>query len=148
MTVDAGSRGTGAPAPVVVLEDDGPTGELISRVLSATNMVNPVELFGTGRETIERLERALGAETLPVVLVLDLSVPDMSGLDVLRWVRARSELDAVAVVMLSVSGDDQDIERAYEVGIDAYLVKPAGIHGLPDVVAGLGLPHVLLARSP
>ena len=71
----------------------------------------------------------------------------MSGLDVLRWVRARPELDAVAVVMLSVSGDDQDIERAYEVGIDAYLVKPAGIHGLPDVVAGLGLPHVLLARS-
>jgi DNA-binding NarL/FixJ family response regulator len=48
--------------------------------------------------------------------------------------------------MLSGSGDDTDIERAYRIGIDAYLVKPAGIHGLPDVVRRLGLPHLLLPR--
>ncbi|MDQ6775703.1 MAG: response regulator [Actinomycetota bacterium] len=135
------------PAPVLVLEDDRTTAALIARVLAATNMVNPVELFASGKEAIDYLERVPGAALAPVLLVLDLSLPDVSGLDVLRRVRARSELDGVAVVMLSGSVDDENIERAYDVGIDAYLVKPAGIHGLPDVVRGLGLPYILLARS-
>ncbi|HWC86098.1 MAG TPA: response regulator [Solirubrobacteraceae bacterium] len=140
------SRGD-EPAPVVVLEDDRTTAALIAQILAATNMVNPLEHFSTAREAIGYLERAPEAGMTPVLLVLDLSLPDASGLDVLRWVHARPELVGVPVVMLSGSGDDEDIERAYEIGIDAYLVKPAGIHGLPDVVRGLGLPYVLRARS-
>jgi DNA-binding response OmpR family regulator len=132
---------------VLVLEDDRTTAALIAQVLVATNMANPVEVFASGREALDYLERVPAAALAPVLLVLDLSLPDVSGLDVLRRVRARPELDPVAVVMLSGSGDDADIERAYEIGIDAYLVKPAGIHGLPDVVRGLGLPYVLLART-
>jgi DNA-binding response OmpR family regulator len=140
------ARGGDAPAPVVVLEDDRTTAALIARVLAATNMANPVELLTSGTEAIEYLERVPGTAPAPVVLVLDLSLPDISGLEVLRRVRTRSDLDGVAVVMLSGSGDDENIERAYEIGIDAYLVKPAGIHGLPDVIRALGLPYVLLAR--
>jgi DNA-binding response OmpR family regulator len=140
------SRGE-PPPPVLVLEDDRTTAALIARVLGATNMANPIELFASGRAAIEFIERGAAAGRVPVLLVLDLSLPDLSGLEVLRWVRTRSELDPVAVVMLTASGDDEDIERAYEIGIDAYLVKPAGIHGLPDVVRGLGLPYVLLPRS-
>jgi DNA-binding response OmpR family regulator len=146
MTGGGPAGGGGAPAPVLVLEDDRTTAALIVRVLAATNMTNPVEVFTSGREAIDYLERVPATARAPVLLVLDLSLPDVSGLEVLRRVRARSELDGVAVVMLSGSGDDEDIERAYEIGIDAYLVKPAGIHGLPDVVRGLGLPYVLLAR--
>jgi DNA-binding response OmpR family regulator len=147
MTVAGSPRGGDTPPSVIVLEDDRTTAELISQVLTATNMVNPVEIFGTGGDAIARLERTLGTGAVPVLLVLDLSLPDITGLEVLRWVRSRAEFDPVAVVMLSASGDDEDIERAYEIGIDAYLVKPAGIHGLPAVVAGLGLPHVLLPKA-
>jgi DNA-binding response OmpR family regulator len=136
-----------SPAPVVVLEDDRTTAALIAQVLAATQMVNPVEHFSNGKDAFAYLERAPEIGVTPVLLVLDLSLPDASGLDVLRWVRARAELEGVPVVMLSGSGDDEDIERAYEIGIDAYLVKPAGIHGLPDVIRNLGLPYVLLARS-
>jgi DNA-binding response OmpR family regulator len=132
---------------VVLLEDDRTTAVLISGVLAATNMFNPIECFGTGREALDYLERSIARGVAPVLLVLDLSLPDLSGLDVLRWVRARPEFDAVAVVMLTGSGNDRDIDRAYEIGIDAYLVKPAGIHGLPDVVKGLGLPYLLLPRA-
>jgi DNA-binding response OmpR family regulator len=146
MSEGGSPRGGEAPAPVLVLEDDRTTAALIAQVLAATNMANPLEVFASGGEAIEYLERLPADGPVPVLLVLDLSLPDVSGLEVLRWVRARSELDGVAVVMLSGSGDDEDIERAYEVGIDAYLVKPAGIHGLPDVVRGLGLPYLLLAR--
>ncbi|HWF35079.1 MAG TPA: response regulator [Solirubrobacteraceae bacterium] len=147
MSAAASPGGGGTPAAVVVLEDDRTTAALISRVLAATNMANPLELFGSGGEAVAYLERVPADVPAPVLLVLDLSLPDLSGLEVLRWVRARPELDCVAVVMLSGSGDDEDIEQAYEIGIDAYLVKPAGIHGLPDVVRGLSLPYVLLARS-
>ncbi len=147
MTETGPARAGEGPAPVLVLEDDRTTAALIASVLAATNMANPVELFASGGEAIEYLERVHAGAPAPVLLVLDLSLPDLSGLEVLTWVRERSELDGVAVVMLSGSGDDEDIERAYEIGIDAYLVKPAGIHGLPDVVRGLGLPYVLLARS-
>jgi DNA-binding response OmpR family regulator len=136
-----------SPAPVVVLEDDRTTAALIAQVLAATQMVNPLEHFSSGKDAVAYLERAPDVGITPVLLVLDLSLPDTSGLDVLRWVRARPELEGVPVVMLSGSGDDEDIERAYEIGIDAYLVKPAGIHGLPDVIRNLGLPYVLRARS-
>ena len=147
MTVAGESHHGEAPAPVVVLEDDRTTAALIAQVLAATRMVNPLEHFSNGKDALAYLERAPEIGVTPVLLVLDLSLPDASGLDVLRWVRARVELAGVPVVMLSGSGDDEDIERAYEIGIDAYLVKPAGIHGLPDVIRNLGLRYVLLARS-
>lgn len=134
------------PAPIVLLEDDRTTATLTLQVLAATNIVNPVEHFASAEAAAAFLETAAETGAVPVLVILDLSVPDLSGLEVLRRVRARPELAAVPVVMLSGSGDDEDIERAYELGIEAYLVKPAGIHGLPDVIARLGLPHLLLPR--
>jgi DNA-binding response OmpR family regulator len=138
---------SGAQAPIILLEDDRTTAALIQHVLMATNIANPLTLFTSGMEAVEHLERLPGAGALPVLIVLDIWVPDLSGLDVLKRLRARPELSTVPVVMLSRSGDDADIERAYEIGIDAYLVKPAGIHGLPDIIRRLGLPHLLLPRT-
>jgi DNA-binding response OmpR family regulator len=129
-----------------MLEDDRTTAALIQQVLAATNIANPVEHFTSGHDAAEYVDRLAQAGPLPVLVVLDLSVPDLPGLEVLQRVRARPELASVPVVMLSGSGDDADIERAYQIGIDAYLVKPAGIHGLPDVIRRLGLPHLLLPR--
>jgi DNA-binding response OmpR family regulator len=134
------------PAPVVLLEDDRTTALLIRQVLAAANIANPVHHFASGTEALEHLEQLAAAGPRPVLVVLDLWVPDVSGLDVLKRTRARPELAAVPVVMLSGSGDDTDIERAYDIGIDAYLVKPAGIHGLPDIIRRLGLPYLLLPR--
>jgi DNA-binding response OmpR family regulator len=131
----------------VLLEDDRTTAELTQQILAGANIANPVEHFTSGYAAAEHLEKVADSGPVPVLIVLDLAVPDLPGLEVLRRLRARPEFAAVAVVMLSGSGDDADIERAYEFGIDAYLVKPAGIHGLPDVIRRLGLPHLLLPRS-
>ena len=82
---------------------------------------------------------------MPVLCVLDLSLPDMSGLDVLRHIRVDSRaLARLTVIMLTGSGNDADIDAAYDLGIDAYLIKPAGVHGLPDVVRELRLPYELI----
>ena len=133
--------------PVVLLEDDRTTATLTLQILAATNLANPVEHYTSGKEAAAFLEGAAGAGRVPVLVILDLAVPDLSGIEVLERVRARPELADVPVVMLSGSGDDANIERAYEIGIDAYLVKPAGIHGLPDVIGRLGLRHLLLPRA-
>lgn len=132
--------------PIVLLEDDRTTAALIRQVLAATSIENPLDHLERGSDAVEYLERSATVGPRPVLVVLDLSLPDMSGLDVLRQIRAQPELASVPVVMLSGSGDDADIERAYDIGIDAYLVKPAGIHGLPDVIRRLGLPYLLLPR--
>jgi DNA-binding response OmpR family regulator len=134
------------PAAVVLLEDDATTAALLRQILAAANIANPLEHLTSGMEAVRHIEHMADAGSPPVLVVLDLSVPDLSGLEVLQRIRGRPELTAVPVVMLSGSGDDADIERAYEIGIDAYLVKPAGIHGLPDIIRRLGLPHLLLSR--
>lgn len=137
----------GWAGPVVLLEDDRTTATLTLQVLAATNLANPVEHYTSGEQAAAALERAAETGQVPVLVILDLSVPDLSGLGVLERIRARPELAAIPVVMLSGSGDDANIERAYGFGIDAYLVKPAGIHGLPDVIGRLGLRHLLLPRA-
>jgi CheY-like chemotaxis protein len=140
-----GSARNDAPA-IVLLEDDRTTAALTQQILAGASIANPVQHFTSGHEAAEHLEKVADSGPVPVLIVLDLAVPDVPGLEVLQRLRARPEFAAVPVVMLSGSGDDADIERAYEFGIDAYLVKPAGIHGLPDVIRRLGLPHLLLPR--
>jgi CheY-like chemotaxis protein len=131
--------------PILLLEDERATGALIVQLLAGARIANPVEWLGTGTQAIDYLDRAeAGAVPLPVLCVLDLSLPDVTGLDVLRTIRGRQHLDHLPVVMLTGSGHDADIEAAYGLGIDAYLIKPAGVHGLPDVILELDLGYQLL----
>ncbi len=130
-------------APILLLEDERATASLISQLLAAERITNPVELVDTGAAALDYLRRVVdGQASMPVLCVLDLSLPDMSGLDVLRHIRSTAVLSRLTVIMLT--GNDADIDTAYDLGIDAYLIKPAGVHGLPDVVRELHLPYELI----
>lgn len=132
-------------APILLLEDEPATAALIGQLLAAERLSNPVVLVDSGAEALDYLGRVAGGEEpMPVLCVLDLSLPDMSGLAVLRYIRDTPELKPLTVIMLTGSGNEADIEAAYELGIDAYLIKPAGVHGLPDVVRELRLPYQLI----
>lgn len=132
-------------APILLLEDERATAALITQLLAAERITNPVLGFETGAAAIAHLDDvAAGTAATPVLCVLDLSLPDMSGIDVLRHVRATPALARLNVIMLTGSGHDADIETAYDLGIAAYLIKPAGMHGLPDVVRELHLPYELM----
>lgn len=138
----------GQSAPILLLEDDRATAALISQLLAAERITNPVEWRETGAAAIAYLDRVTSAEApMPVLCVLDLSLPDMSGIDVLRRIRATPALSALTVIMLTGSANDADIDSAYDLGIGAYLIKPAGIHGLPDVVRELHLPYELILEE-
>jgi CheY-like chemotaxis protein len=132
-------------APILLLEDERATAALISQLLAAERITNPIESVETGAGALEYLGRVVSGEArMPVVCVLDLSLPDMSGLEVLRHIRSTAALSRLTVIMLTGSGNDADIDTAYDLGIDAYLIKPAGVHGLPDVVRELHLPYELI----
>lgn len=132
-------------APILLLEDERATASLISQLLAAERITNPIELVETGAGALDYLGRVTAGEArMPVVCVLDLSLPDMSGLEVLRHIRTTPGLARLTVIMLTGSGNDSDIDSAYDLGIDAYLIKPAGVHGLPDVVRELHLPYELI----
>ncbi len=138
----------GQMAPILLLEDERATAALIAQLLAAERITNPIELVGTGAGALAYLDRVLSGEAaMPVLCVLDLSLPDMSGLDVLRNIRSTPSLARLTVIMLTGSGNDADIDSAYDLGIDAYLIKPAGVHGLPDVVRELRLPYELILET-
>jgi CheY-like chemotaxis protein len=135
-------------APILLLEDERATAALISQLLAAERITNPVELVDTGAGALAYLNRVVAEQArMPVLCVLDLSLPDMSGIDVLRHIRTTPALSRLTVIMLTGSGNDADIDAAYDLGIDAYLIKPAGVHGLPDVVRELHLPYELILEG-
>lgn len=139
---------SGPIAPILLLEDERATAALIAQLLAAERITNPIALVDTGAKAVGYLNGVIGGESaMPVLCVLDLSLPDMSGLDVLRHIRTTPALARLTVIMLTGSGNDADIDTAYDLGIDAYLIKPAGVHGLPDVVRELHLPYELILES-
>jgi CheY-like chemotaxis protein len=85
---------------------------------------------------------------LPVLLLLDLKLPRRSGLEVLAWVRQQPGLKRLPVVVLTSSEESADINRAYDLGANSYLVKPVNFDGLLEIVKGLGLYWLVLNENP
>jgi CheY-like chemotaxis protein len=85
---------------------------------------------------------------LPVVVLLDLKMPRMDGLEVLRQIRADSTLGNVPVVMLTSSREEQDLVRSYELGVNAYVVKPVDFQQFVDAVKKLGFFWALMNEPP
>jgi CheY-like chemotaxis protein len=137
----------GAMPPIVVLEDEPAVARLIERMLAAAGVANPVEVLGEGDAAWACLERHGDDGTPPVLVLLDVNVPGRSGLQVLEAMRAHPALAAVPVVMLSGSGEREDVERATAQGPTRYLTKPEGLHELRGLPAQLGLRCVLLPAS-
>lgn len=137
--------GDGAVGPsVVIVEDDEAARELIVQYLAKLQLSNPIRLAEDGERAVE----LLGAEPgVPALVLLDVDLPGRSGLDVLEWIRKDGRLAAVPVVMLTGSSELADVDRAYDLGISSYLVKPVGYSAMQDVLTRLGAPWMLLAPA-
>ncbi len=114
MTAEGTERGRGAPARVLVIEDDRILGDVIARYLAHEGMA--VDVVANGREG---LERAL--ETLPDLVVLDLMLPGLNGIEVFKRLRQAAP---IPVVMLTARGSEEDRVAGLELGADDYVAKP------------------------
>lgn len=130
--------------PILLIEDDESHALLVERVLRRARLANRIVTFRNGDEAVAYLE---GAEAIPALVLTDFHVQGRNGLDVLAWIRKQPGLQGVPVVMYSGSGEAEHINRAFELGVDAYLVKPVAFDALLDAIDDIKLPWALLPKA-
>jgi CheY-like chemotaxis protein len=124
---------------ILVAEDDENDLFLIRRAFQKAQLENPLHVVQDGEAAIDYLkgELVLGREQniLPITLVLlDIKMPRINGFEVLTWIRGQPEFNHLPVVMLTSSQESSDINRAYALGANSYLVKPASFATLVEMM--------------
>lgn len=139
--------------PNILLAEDNPNDvELTLTALSAHNLANEVVTVADGAEALDYLfcrgkfrDRSNGP---PVVALLDLKMPKVDGIEVLRAIKADPTLQSVPVVMLTSSREEQDLVRSYKLGVNAYVVKPVDFQAFMDAVRQLAVFWVIHNQRP
>jgi chemotaxis family two-component system response regulator Rcp1 len=121
--------------PLAVVEDNDEDFEALSRVLRETTELEGVTRYVTGEEALAGLLDDDGAR--PALIILDLNLPGVRGLDVLAQLKADARVRAVPVIVLSGSARDEDVNAAYQAGANAYLCKPLDLTELRRTVRSL-----------
>lgn len=127
--------------PILQVEDDPNDVFLLQHAMKRVGVTNPVQIARDGQEAIDYLQGAgkfadRERFPLPCLVLLDLKLPYVMGLDVLRWIRSQPGL-ALAVLILTASAEDTDISAAYALGANAFLTKPSEASKLEDMVKAI-----------
>ena len=144
---------SGADNAVLLVEDDVNDVLLIQRAFRRATLNTPLHVVSDGEEAVRYLEgQGQYADRqrypLPTVTLLDLKLPRLSGLEVLQWLREQPGLKRLPVVVLTSSREVSDVQRAYDLGANSYLVKPVTPDGLLEMVKTLDLYWLSLNESP
>src|SRR5438445_200143 len=127
---------------IVLAEDNANDVELTLNALRENHIVNEIVVVRDGAEALDYLHKrnrfAGRAGANPALVLLDLKMPKVDGIEVLRQIKADSSLKSIPVVMLTSSREEQDLVRSYELGVNAYVVKPVAFHEFIDAVKLLG----------
>jgi CheY-like chemotaxis protein len=137
---------------ILLVEDSEHDIELTIAALDGNHLANKVDVGHDGAEALDYLykrgafaDRQNGA---PIVVLLDLKMPRVDGLEVLRQMKADPNLKSIPVVMLTSSREEQDLVRSYELGVNAYVVKPVNFQQFLDSVKQLGCFWALINEPP
>jgi CheY-like chemotaxis protein len=137
---------------ILLVEDNERDVELTLAALDEHNLANEVVVARDGAEAIDYLHArgkfAGHANGLPVVVLLDLKMPKMDGLEVLRQMRSDPEIKRVPVVMVTSSREEQDLVHSYELGVNAYVVKPVDFQKFVDSVKEIGMFWAIINEPP
>ena len=138
---------------ILLVEDNLDDVELTIRALKRNNIKNEVTVVNNGAEALDFLfgkgkfsDRDLS--NMPTVILLDLKLPKVDGLEVLRQLRANERTRYLPVVILTSSKEEQDIINGYKLGVNSYVRKPVDFNQFADAVSHLGLYWLLLNESP
>ncbi|WP_066742178.1 response regulator [Cupriavidus sp. D384] len=138
--------------PILLVEDNPDDIELTLIALQKSRLANPVVSVRDGAEALDFLRRegayASRPEENPAVILLDKKLPKVDGHEVLREVRADERLRRVPVVMLTSSREERDLLRSYDLGVNAYVVKPVEFDDFMDAINDLGVFWAVLNEPP
>jgi len=138
---------------ILLVEDNPDDEELTLRALKGSNVVNEIVVARDGAEALEYLfgaGRYAGRDPSrrPTLILLDLKLPKLSGLEVLQRLRADPRTELIPVVVLTSSSGEEDVVASYRLGANSYVRKPVEFHRFADAVRQLGLYWLLLNEAP
>ena len=138
--------------PILLVEDNPNDLELTLIALAKSQLANEVVVVRDGAEALDYLhrrgefkQRSVGN---PAVILLDLKLPKVDGLEVLKEIRETETLKSIPVCMLTSSKEEQDVIRSYELGVNAYVVKPVDFAEFVRAIADLGIFWAVLNEPP
>jgi CheY-like chemotaxis protein len=138
--------------PILLVEDDPRDLELTLVALERSQLANEVVIVRDGAAALDYLQRegehAERPTGNPAVILLDLKLPKVNGLEVLQAVRASETLRSIPVVMLTSSQEETDVVRSYSLGVNAYVVKPVEFKQFITAIADLGMFWAVLNEPP
>lgn len=137
-----------ARRPILLVEDNPADLDLTLRAFRRHHLVNPVEVARDGEEAIAWLPRWQAGHPRPLVVLLDLRLPRLDGLEVLARIRGEACSRNLPVVMLTTSREDSDMRRAYELGANSYIVKPVNFERFLSVAAQIQLYWCVMNEPP
>ncbi len=138
---------------ILIVEDNTDDVLLIKRAFQQCGVVNPLRFVTDGEQAVAYLKGTgefgdRKKNPLPVLILLDLKMPRMNGFEFLRWLRNEPDLKKIIVVILTSSSESPDINRAYELGANSYLVKPVRFEDLIRIVKELHLYWLIMNEKP
>ncbi len=138
---------------ILLVEDNPNDEELTLRALRKANIANEVAIARDGQEAIDFLfgtGKYAGREppAMPAVVLLDLKLPKLDGIDVLQRIRADPRTKLIPVVVLTSSSEDEDMVRSYQSGANSYVRKPIEFSAFANAVTQLGMYWVLINQVP
>lgn len=132
---------------LLLVEDNPMDLELTLHALTSRKLSNPIEVARDGEEALAYMEKWENGNPIPVLILLDLKLPRISGLEVLEALKSHPTFKCIPVVVLTTSSENSDIETAYKLGANSYIVKPIDFDKFMDVALQIELYWSVLNKS-
>jgi len=138
---------------ILLVEDNAADAEMTLRALRRNNLANKLHWVKDGEEALAFMFRTgryagLTPESVPKLIMLDIKMPKVDGIEVLRRLKADPQTKTIPVVVMTSSDEEQDVVESYRLGVNSYIVKPVGFEAFLETVAKIGLYWVLTNRVP
>jgi CheY-like chemotaxis protein len=133
---------------ILLVEDNPMDVDLTLRAFKRRHLTNPVEVARDGEEALACIARWETGGEPPAIILLDLKLPRVDGLEVLRRLKGHPTFGTIPVVVLTTSAEESDIQQAYKLGANSYIVKPVDFEAFVDVAAQIDVYWTLVNRPP
>lgn len=144
----SGADSAGDLNPILLVEDRATDVDLTKRAFAKRRLLNPIQVARDGEEALRYIDRWEAGEPTPVFVLLDLRLPKISGMEVLRQLKNHPTFSNIPVIVMTTSAEDRDVEEAYKLGCNSYIVKPVEFTKFMEVASQIEVYWCALNTAP